>query len=529
MVFSQSSLPVIKDVVAGKVIGEGTFGCVRSAHLKFDPGVLVAVKYVHLPSCKEQGLSEKDVMKEVVLHSRCSKHPNVLKLIDCNVSGDYMWVLLELADGGDLFDKIEPDVGVDPEVAQFYFQQLTRAIYYLHVDCGVAHRDIKPENILLDKNGNLKLADFGLASQFRRKDGTMRVCLGQRGSPPYMAPEILHDDETGYYADATDIWSCGVFLFVLLTGEIPWGMPVKEDESFEWFISNGGNLSIGPWEKIDLRQMNLLRKILQPNPTMRITIQKLRQHPWVTTKCKLADSRGLCRDPDALARRLLGKLRVSLSNETYMKFTQDATLFDTAPAMKFRATQPIEGEIAQLEYDPADSNTITNTTSKAFTQIESRDDPVLSTKHSERWTQYISNEQVAFQFRDDEDSLGSKLKFNPTKYTKFFSLEPMDTLLPVLENALIDSGIRVKSDLYLHYEKLRKELDQDTISSLVINIKTRDRRGGNLAGSVMIVTVEDCLKSISFNRKTGDPLEWRRLFKRVAVLSREIILIPSKK
>nr|CAI6412173.1 CLL_HP1_G0004520.mRNA.1.CDS.1 [Saccharomyces cerevisiae] len=63
-----------------------------------------------------------------------------------------MWIILEMADGGDLFDKIEPNVGVDSDVAQFYFQQLVSAINYLHVECGVAHRDIKPENILLDKN-----------------------------------------------------------------------------------------------------------------------------------------------------------------------------------------------------------------------------------------------------------------------------------------------------------------------------------------------------------------------------------------
>ena len=96
-------------------------------------------------------------------------------------------------------DRIEPDIGVDSDVAQFYFQQLVSAINYLHIECGVAHRDIKPENILLDKNGNLKLADFGLASKFKRKDGTLRISMDQRGSPPYMAPEVLYSEE-GYYA-----------------------------------------------------------------------------------------------------------------------------------------------------------------------------------------------------------------------------------------------------------------------------------------------------------------------------------------
>ncbi|KTB14276.1 Serine/threonine-protein kinase CHK1 [Nakaseomyces glabratus] len=528
MVFTQESLPVIKDVELGGTIGEGSFGCVRSARLKFDSSVVVAVKFVHLPTCAESGLSQKDVSREVVLHSKCSKHANVLRVIDCNVGGEYLWIMLEMADGGDLFDKIEPDVGVDPDVAQFYFQQLIRALNYLH-DVGVAHRDIKPENILLDKKGNLKLADFGLASQFRRKDGTLRVSTDQRGSPPYMAPEILSSQ--GYYANITDIWSAGVLLFVLLTGEIPWSIPAKEDDNYEWFVSNEGKVSLGPWERVELRQMNLLRKILQPDPSKRVSLEKLRHHPWLTSRSKLANSEGLCNNPDVLAKKLLGKLRVSLSNETYNKFTQDNTLFETGP-MKFRATQPVEGDIAHLEHDSM--RTLDDKlTEKAFTQV-------ITDKTSEttsnwdnrinRWTQYMNKEQAVYQFIDDDhpsQHINQTLRFSPNKLTKFFTVQDMDIVLPTLEDALIYSGIRIRDHLIDVYERLCKSMSDPKVFPLIINIKSTDRRGGILTGSVTIDEIEDKFRCINFEKRTGDPLEWRRLFKRIAVLCRDIILIPN--
>ena len=96
---------------------------------------------------------------------------------------------MEFAEGGDLFDKIEPDVGVPEDIAHFYFTQLISGISFLHSK-GVAHRDIKPENMLLDRDGNLKIADFGLASLFALK-GQFKYSTTLCGSPPYVAPEVF--------------------------------------------------------------------------------------------------------------------------------------------------------------------------------------------------------------------------------------------------------------------------------------------------------------------------------------------------
>ncbi|CAI4056131.1 serine/threonine protein kinase CHK1 SKDI_02G3820 [Saccharomyces kudriavzevii IFO 1802] len=521
-----SPLPQIKDVVLGDTLGQGTFACVKNAHLKMDPSIILAIKFVHVPTCKNMGLSEKDITKEVVLQSRCSKHPNVLRLIDCNVSKDYMWIIMEMADGGDLFDKIEPDVGVDSDVAQFYFQQLVSAVDYLHVGCGIAHRDIKPENILLDKNGNLKLADFGLASQFKRKDGTLRVSMDQRGSPPYMAPEVLYSED-GYYADRTDIWSIGILLFVLLTGQTPWELPSLENEDFVFFIENDGNINWGPWSKIEFTHLNLLRKILQPDPIKRVTLKALKLHPWISRSVSFAGDDGLCNDPDLLAKKLFCHLNVSLSNENYLKFTQDVNSNNRCVS-----TQPIGNELAELEHDSVHFKTLSNT-QRAFTLHDSNMNGNSGTFMTQeaKWTQFISNDMAALQFHSEEnclnDLLKDRLQFNPNKLTKFYTLQPMDVLLLNLEKALTLSQIRVKPDLFANFEKLCELLGYEKVFPLIINIKTKSDGGYPLSGSISIVKIQEDLKNVGFERKTGDPLEWRRLFKRISTICRDIILIPN--
>ncbi|SJM82082.1 probable serine/threonine-protein kinase CHK1 [Zygosaccharomyces bailii] len=506
-------LPVIKDVILGDTIGHGTFACVKSASLRVDPSVIIAVKFVHVPTCQKYGLSDKDVVGEVILQSKCSKHMNVLRIIDCNISRDYLWIAMEMAEGGDLFDKIEPDVGVDSEVAQFYFQQLVRAISYLHEECGVAHRDIKPENILLDKNGNLKLADFGLASRFKRQDGSRRVYMDQRGSPQYMAPEILHQE---YYADTTDIWSIGVLLFVILTGEIPWDLPVMEDTNFECFMKNNGNLNVGPWARIDFTHLNLLRKILQPDPSKRVSLQRIRKHPWFTSKVSFCKNDGLCGDPVALARKLFSKLKVSLSDNDYLRFTQDHS--------GRSSTQPVHTDITAIEHDSLKNNSMAMTQGPLMRNEQGSD--IMLTQEVD-WAHHIRNDVAALQFCNDNLSRHGNFYFNPMKLTKFYTLEEMELVLPTLENALQFSGINVRPNLHENFLSLCQKLGHEKAFPLHMNIRAMDRRGANLYGFASIVLIEGNLKSISFEKKSGDPLEWRRLFKKIALLCRDLVLIPN--
>lgn len=128
------------------------------------------------------------------------------------VSGLYM--LMELALGGDLFDKIEPDVGVSAQTAQFYFQQLLSGLEFMHAR-GICHRDLKPENLLCTGAGDLKISDFGLCAVYKHQ-GQTRQLTGRVGSLPYVAPEL--GGATAYDAEPVDVWGAGVVLFTLLAG-----------------------------------------------------------------------------------------------------------------------------------------------------------------------------------------------------------------------------------------------------------------------------------------------------------------------
>ncbi|KAK8734943.1 hypothetical protein OTU49_005738 [Cherax quadricarinatus] len=152
------------------------------------------------------------VRKEMCLH-RMLKNPHIIKFYGSRRENSMQYMFLEYAAGGELFDRIEPDIGMPPLHAQKYFQELISGVEYLHVR-GVAHRDIKPENLLLDENDRLKITDFGMATLFRHQ-GKERELDRQCGTKPYMAPEVLLRP---YSAEPADIWSCGVVLVALLAG-----------------------------------------------------------------------------------------------------------------------------------------------------------------------------------------------------------------------------------------------------------------------------------------------------------------------
>lgn len=136
----------------------------------------------------------------------------------------------------------EADQGLPEDIAHFYFTQLVSGVSWLHGK-GVAHRDIKPENILLDGDGNLKIADFGLAVLFQYQ-GKYRESESICGSPPYVAPEVV---SRKYRGDRVDIWSCGVVLFVLLAGNTPWDEPTYKSAEFQDYVRTEGRPSYDPW------------------------------------------------------------------------------------------------------------------------------------------------------------------------------------------------------------------------------------------------------------------------------------------
>lgn len=222
---------------------------------------------------------------------------------DNYVPGLYM--VLELGAGGDLFDKIAPDYGVEEDLAHFYFQQLLAGLEYIHGQ-GVTHRDIKPENMLLDAEGNLKIADFGLCSVYKYK-GKERELTGACGSLPYIAPEM---NGKPYRGEPVDVWSSGVVLFAMLVGSTPWDEPTSRSPEYNAYRT-GQLFSYDPWTKIPSDALSLLKKMMHPSPEKRITFEGIRRHRWFKRANDLMTQKGKCNDPVNLAEKLLQGLAVS--------------------------------------------------------------------------------------------------------------------------------------------------------------------------------------------------------------------------
>lgn len=252
----------------GKTLGEGSFAKVKYAK-NIRTGDSVAIKIIDRDRVLRHKMVEQ--IKREISTMKLIKHPNVLKLIEVMASKTKIYIVLELVNGGELFDKIAKYGKLKEDEARQYFQQLINAVDYCH-SRGVYHRDLKPENLLLDSFGILKISDFGLSafSKQVREDGLLHTACG---TPNYVAPEVLSDK--GYDGTASDIWSCGVILFVLMAGYLPFDEPNllalyrkvhKAEFSFpSWFSSSS---------------KKLIRQILDPSPLSRMTISEILENDW---------------------------------------------------------------------------------------------------------------------------------------------------------------------------------------------------------------------------------------------------------
>lgn len=252
----------------GRTIGEGTFAKVRFAR-NIETGEPVAIKILD----KEKVLKHKLVeqIKREISTMKLIKHPNVVRLHEVMGSKSKIFIVMEYVTGGELFDKIINHGRMREEVARKYFQQLINAVDYCH-SRGVYHRDLKLENLLLDATGKLKVSDFGLSalSQQVKDDGLLHTSCG---TPNYVAPEVLND--RGYDGATADFWSCGVILFVLIAGYLPF-----DDSNLMNLYKkiSAAQFTFPSW--ISFSAMRLITRILDPNPMTRITVSEILEDEW---------------------------------------------------------------------------------------------------------------------------------------------------------------------------------------------------------------------------------------------------------
>ncbi|KZS90129.1 Pkinase-domain-containing protein [Sistotremastrum niveocremeum HHB9708] len=276
--------PSVYGYTLGTQLAEGGFSKVFLATAK-DTGRSAACKVVALTRQTTKA-ERKALEKEIQIHSAL-KHDHIIELLKASVvepSSDNeqgrgyvpgVYILLEIAAGGDLFDKIAPDVGISDELAHLYFGQMVAGISYIHSQ-GICHRDLKPENILLSGTGQVKISDFGLASVFALR-GQTRLLSERCGSLPYVAPELSLD--TPYKAEPVDCWGLGVILFTLIAGNTPWDEPTTHSPEFRRYLS-GEIWREEPWTRVTGDRKSLITGLLTVDPNARMTLNDVFAHPW---------------------------------------------------------------------------------------------------------------------------------------------------------------------------------------------------------------------------------------------------------
>ncbi|KAI5008931.1 hypothetical protein ZWY2020_009979 [Hordeum vulgare] len=251
----------------GKMLGQGTFAKVYHAR-NIETSQSVAIKVTDKEKVLKGGLT--DQIKREISVMKLVKHPNIVQMYEVMATKTKIYFVLEHVKGGELFNKVQRG-RLKEDAARKYFQQLICAVDFCH-SRGVYHRDLKPENLLLDENSNLKVSDFGLStiSECRRLDGLLHTSCG---TPAYVAPEVIN--RKGYDGAKADIWSCGVILFVLMAGYLPF-----QDKNLMNMYKKIGKAEFKcpSWFSSDIRR--LLLRILDPNPSTRISIEKIMEHPW---------------------------------------------------------------------------------------------------------------------------------------------------------------------------------------------------------------------------------------------------------
>ncbi|XP_068653595.1 CBL-interacting serine/threonine-protein kinase 6-like [Aristolochia californica] len=251
----------------GRLLGHGTFAKVYHAR-NLVTGKSVAMKVVAKDKVIKVGMM--DQVKREISVMKMVMHQNIVELHEVMASKSKIYFVMEFVRGGELFSKVAKG-RLREDVARCYFQQLISAVDFCH-SRGVYHRDLKPENLLLDEEGNLKVTDFGLSalSEHLRNDGLLHTTCG---TPAYVAPEVI--GKKGYDGAKADLWSCGVILFVLLAGFLPF-----QDDNIVAMYKKiyRGDFKCPPWLSPESRR--LITKLLDPNPNTRITISKLMETPW---------------------------------------------------------------------------------------------------------------------------------------------------------------------------------------------------------------------------------------------------------
>ncbi|KAJ8247027.1 hypothetical protein GJAV_G00257930 [Gymnothorax javanicus] len=308
-----------------EVIGKGPFSVVRRC-INRETGQQFAVKIVDVAKfTSSPGLSTEDLKREASI-CHMLKHPHIVELLETYSSDGMLYMVFEFMDGADLCFEIvkRADAGFvySEAVASHYMRQILEALRYCH-DNNVIHRDVKPHCVLLASKENsapVKLGGFGVAIQLGESG---LVAGGRVGTPHFMAPEVVKREP---YGKPVDVWGCGVILFILLSGCLPF-YGTKE-RLFEAIIKGKYKMNPRQWNHISESAKDLVRRMLMLDPAERITVYEALNHPWLKERDRYAYKIHLPETVEQLRkfnarRKLKGAVLAAVSSHKFNSFYGD--------------------------------------------------------------------------------------------------------------------------------------------------------------------------------------------------------------
>jgi len=256
-------------------LGQGSFGTVRKCIRKKD-GLVAAVKIIRKRDLNKKELKTLDREAEILTKAT---HPNCVLLYDIFDTKHHLYLVMEICEGGELFDAICENNFTEKDAAKVV-KQITEALIYLH-EKGIVHRDLKPENLLYATKDrkNIKLMDFGLAKALDNDDEALET---RCGTLHYVAPEVLSKNP---YTHACDFWSLGVVLYVLLCGYLPF---YHEERAITVRLVRSGKFDFDDeeWAAVSDNAKDLIRKLLELDVNKRISGEEIMQHPFITEQAE---------------------------------------------------------------------------------------------------------------------------------------------------------------------------------------------------------------------------------------------------
>ncbi|XP_026884631.2 testis-specific serine/threonine-protein kinase 1 [Electrophorus electricus] len=268
--------------VVGLTLGEGSYAKVKSAfskRLKRN----VAVKIINRKKASPEFL-DKFLPRELDILTSLN-HCNIIQSYEVFESSEgKVYMVMELGVQGDLLQLIQDRLCLPEDFSKKLFHQLSLAVKFLH-DLDIAHRDLKCENLLLDKNFNLKVSDFGFSKRLDYEGGRMVLCKTFCGSTAYAAPEVL--EAIPYDPKVYDVWSMGVVLFIMVCGSMPY-----DDSNVRKMLrlQKQHQLEFPRSKTLPAEYKDLMYRILHPDVTKRIRVHKILEHDWLQAKPKTADT-----------------------------------------------------------------------------------------------------------------------------------------------------------------------------------------------------------------------------------------------